>query len=47
MNKINGESNENVCRRFGIISKGEGMSCGMVEVVKCCTEMVWTFGKIG
>ncbi len=37
MNRMDGESNENVYRRFGMSSRGEGMSCGVVEMVKCST----------
>ncbi len=40
MNRMDGEGNESVYRRFGKSSRGEGMSCGVVE-------MVWTFGKDG
>ncbi len=36
MNRIDGESNKNVYRRFAMSSRGEGMSCGVV-VVKCST----------
>ncbi len=32
MNRMDGKSN-NICGRFDIASKGEGMSCGVVEVV--------------
>ncbi len=28
---MDGESNENIYRKFGMSSKGEGMSCGVVE----------------
>ncbi len=35
--KIEAENNESVYRRFGMSSKGEGMSCGVVEMVKCST----------
>ncbi len=34
VNRIVGESNENVYRKFGMSSRGEGMSCGVVEMVK-------------
>ncbi len=37
MNRMDSESNENVYGRFGMTIKGEGMSCGMVEVVKLST----------
>ncbi len=37
MNRMVGESNESVYRRFGVSSKGEGMSCGVVEMVKRST----------
>ncbi len=37
VNRMYGESNENVCRKFGMSSRGEGMSCGVVEMVKCST----------
>ncbi len=37
MNRMDGESNGNVYRRFGIASKGEGMSCGIMLVVKLST----------
>ncbi len=36
-NRMEGESNENVNRKFGVSSRGEGMSCGVVEIVKCST----------
>ncbi len=32
VNRMDGESNENVCRKFGMSSRGEGMSCGVVMV---------------
>ncbi len=32
MNRMDGESNENVYRIFGMSSRGEGMSCGVVMV---------------
>ncbi len=44
MNRMDGESNENVYGRFGMVSKGEGMSSGVVEVAKCST-MRW-FGHL-
>ncbi len=34
---MDGESNENVYRKFGMSSRGEGMSCGVVEMVKLST----------
>ncbi len=37
MNRMDGESNENVYRKFDMSSRGEGMSCGVVEMVKCST----------
>ncbi len=37
VNRTDGESNENVYRKFGVSSKGEGMSCGVVEMVKRST----------
>ncbi len=37
MNRMDGESNENVFRKFGMSSRGEGMSCGLVEMVKRST----------
>ncbi len=37
MKRMDGESNENVYGRFSMASKGEGMSYGVVEVVKCST----------
>jgi len=37
VNRMDGESNENVYGRFGMASKGEGMSCGVVEMVKRST----------
>ncbi len=33
MNRLDGESNENVYRKFGMSSRREGMSCGVVEMV--------------
>ncbi len=35
--RVDGESNESVCNRFGMSSKGEGMKCGVVEGVKLNT----------
>ncbi len=40
MNRIDGESNENVYKNFGMSSRGEEMSCGVVEMVKHST-MIW------
>ncbi len=37
MNRMDGESNENVYRKFGMSSRGEGVSCGVVEMVKRST----------
>ncbi len=37
VNRMDGESNENVYRKFGISSRGEGMSCEVVEMVKRST----------
>ncbi len=37
VNRMGGESNENIYRRFDMVSKGEGMSCGVVKVVKRST----------
>ncbi len=34
MNRMDGESNENVYRKLGMTSRGEGMSCGLVEMLK-------------
>ncbi len=31
LNRIDGESNESVCRKFGMSFKNEGMNCGVVE----------------
>ncbi len=45
VNRMDGESNENVYRIFGISSRGERMSGGDGEAQH--TEMVWTFGKDG
>ncbi len=38
MNRMYGESNENVYRKFGMSSRGEGMSCGVVKMVKHSTQ---------
>ncbi len=43
MNRMDGENNENVYRKFGISSR-EGMSCGVVEMVKRST-LIW-FGHL-
>ncbi len=32
VNRMDGESNENVFRKFGMSSRGEGVSCGDGEV---------------
>ncbi len=45
VNQMDGESNENVHRKSGMSSRGEGMSCGDGEVQHI--DMVWTFGKYG
>ncbi len=45
VNRMDGESNEYLYRKSGMSGRGEGMSCGVVEMVKHNTEMVWTFGK--
>ncbi len=37
VNRMDGESNENIYRKFGMSSRGEGMSCGVVEMVKRST----------
>ncbi len=42
--RMDGESNESVYRRFGMSSRGEGMSCGMVEKLKHST-LIW-FGHL-
>ena len=42
--RMDGESNERVYGRFGMSSKGEGMKCGVVELVKRNT-LRW-FGHI-
>ncbi len=34
MNRMDAENNESVYRRFGMSSRGEGMSCGVVEMVR-------------
>ncbi len=48
VNRMDGENNESVYRRFGMTSKREEMSCGVVMMVRCSTlEIVWTFGKNG
>ncbi len=44
MNRMDGERNENVYRKFGMSSRGEGMSCAVVEMVKRST-LRW-FGKL-
>ncbi len=35
VNRMDGE-NESVYKRFSMSSRGEGMSCGVVEMVKRC-----------
>ncbi len=37
VNRMDGESNENVYRKFGMSSRGEGMGCGVVKIVKHST----------
>ncbi len=37
LNGMDGESNKSVYGKFGMSFKSEGMNCGVVEVVKCCT----------
>ncbi len=37
VNRMDGENDESVYRRFGVSSRGEGMSCGVVEMVKSNT----------
>ncbi len=37
MNRMDGESIENVYRKFGMSSRGERMSCGVVEILKRST----------
>ncbi len=37
VNRMDGENNESVYRRFGMTSKREEMSCGVVEMVSCST----------
>ncbi len=37
VSRMDSESNENVYRRSGMASKGDGMSCRVVEVVKQST----------
>ncbi len=44
VNRMDGESNENVYVRFDIASEAEGISC---EVVVKHTEIVWIPGKNG
>ncbi len=34
MNRMDAENNESVYRRFGMSSRGEGMSCGVMEMVR-------------
>ncbi len=35
--RMEGENNDSGYRRFGMSSRGKGMSCGMVEMVKHTT----------
>ncbi len=44
VNRMDGESNENVYRKLGMSSRGEGMSHGVVEMVKRST-LRW-FGRL-
>ncbi len=37
VNRMDGESSDNVYGRFGMSSKGKRMNCGVMEVVKCNT----------
>ncbi len=37
VSRMDGESNESVSGKYGISSRGKGMSCVVVEVVKCST----------
>ncbi len=37
INKMDGKSNENAYTKVGMFSKGEEMSCGVVDVVNCST----------
>ncbi len=37
VNRMDGESSENVYRKFGMSSRGEGMICGVVEMMKRST----------
>lgn len=37
MNRMDGEHNENVYGRLDIARKGEGISCRVIEMVKCST----------
>ncbi len=37
VNRMDGESNENVYRKFGMSSRREGMSCGVVAMVNRST----------
>ncbi len=45
VNRMDGESNENVYGSFDMVSNGERMSCGVAEVVKCST--VRWYGHLG
>ncbi len=44
VNRMDGECNENLYRKFGMSSRGEGMSCGVVEMVRRST-LIW-FGHM-
>ncbi len=46
MNRIDGESNERVYGRFGMSTKGEGMNCGVVEIVKHTSNSLRWFGHL-
>ncbi len=37
VNRMDGKSNENIYGKFGMFTRGEGMSCGVVEMVKRST----------
>ncbi len=45
MNRMDGESKEVVYGRFGMTSRGERKSCGVVEVVKHNILLIW-FGHL-
>ncbi len=42
VSRWDGQSNEDVYGKFGMSEAAAGVGCGMVEWVKCNTEMVWT-----